>query len=439
MSSPVGYPQRGAYPMFSSTSQGDVPVGKNGANLIPVMANVTSSSGGIKFSALPRVCGPKNVIHPGITVNASNTMPDTITAGSESKVTVDLTNATPYGAGCVVVAETYPGGTITIDWNKKFALSEADSIEVWLYVDATSNMSSIKLSFYSGSSNYIAALTFDVRSGWNNVTLPWSRFAPFSGATKAMSFDKVRYAFASGAGKTGTIKIGPISINKKSRPAICFTFDDSFLSDYEYAYQILKKYGYTGLSYIMPGQVNGLPRYLTHAQMQEMYAGGWKFGLHNNINWINAGAVAARASVVAGRVLLNTLGVKTASHASYPENKYDASIISMLQEEGVKWCRTVIEENQSCPVVSPMLLRGTGIKIDDQAANFALIDAAIAKSQTLIFVIHEIGYISSVGFPDILKPEAFEEVVRYCYDKGYPVANLVDWCDDYDSGHNVLI
>ena len=47
MSSPVGYPQRNAYPMFSSTSQGDVPVGKNGTNLIPVMANVTSSSGGV--------------------------------------------------------------------------------------------------------------------------------------------------------------------------------------------------------------------------------------------------------------------------------------------------------------------------------------------------------------------------------------------------------
>lgn len=48
MSSPVGYPQRNAYPMFSSTSQGDVPVGKNGANLIPVMANVITPSGGIE-------------------------------------------------------------------------------------------------------------------------------------------------------------------------------------------------------------------------------------------------------------------------------------------------------------------------------------------------------------------------------------------------------
>ena len=49
MSSPVGYPQRNAYPMFSSTSQGDVPVGKNGANLIPVMA--IPSAQGVGFSA----------------------------------------------------------------------------------------------------------------------------------------------------------------------------------------------------------------------------------------------------------------------------------------------------------------------------------------------------------------------------------------------------
>ena len=50
MSSPVGYPQRGAYPMFSETSKGDVPVGKDGTNLIPVMANVTSSSRELVFS-----------------------------------------------------------------------------------------------------------------------------------------------------------------------------------------------------------------------------------------------------------------------------------------------------------------------------------------------------------------------------------------------------
>ena len=56
MSSPVGYPQRNAYPMFSSTSQGDVPVGKNGANLVPVMATtsaqvVASKGAGIALSA----------------------------------------------------------------------------------------------------------------------------------------------------------------------------------------------------------------------------------------------------------------------------------------------------------------------------------------------------------------------------------------------------
>ena len=61
MSSPVGYPQRNAYPMFSSTSQGDVPVGKNGANLIPVMANVTTPDGG---SGYIDAAGYKSRLHP---------------------------------------------------------------------------------------------------------------------------------------------------------------------------------------------------------------------------------------------------------------------------------------------------------------------------------------------------------------------------------------
>ena len=46
MSSPVGYPQRNAYPMFSSTSKGDTPVGVDGGLNYPLMVT-TSSSGGV--------------------------------------------------------------------------------------------------------------------------------------------------------------------------------------------------------------------------------------------------------------------------------------------------------------------------------------------------------------------------------------------------------
>ena len=110
----------------------------------------------------------------------------------------------------------------------------------------------------------------------------------------------------------------------------------------------------------------------------------------------------------------------------------------MLQEEGVIWARTGIEVNQDCPVYSKMLLHGTSMNFDVES-NLPVIDSAIENNQTLIFVMHEIGYVSSVGWPTILTPDVFEAVVKYCYDKGYPVVNLVDWCDDYDSGHNVLI
>ena len=61
MSSPVGYPQRNAYPMFSETSKGDTPVGVDGGLKYPLMVT-TSSSGGVEkiyagdkhlFSATP--------------------------------------------------------------------------------------------------------------------------------------------------------------------------------------------------------------------------------------------------------------------------------------------------------------------------------------------------------------------------------------------------
>ena len=45
MSSPVGYPQRNAYPMFSSTSKGDTPVGVDGGLKYPLMVTTNSSGG----------------------------------------------------------------------------------------------------------------------------------------------------------------------------------------------------------------------------------------------------------------------------------------------------------------------------------------------------------------------------------------------------------
>lgn len=393
----------------------------------------TLSDQGVVLQIRPKTVGPQGVVHPGVTLHDFLATPDVITPGSESKVTIDATSKYPGGTGCAVITETVSGNQIDVTWDKKFTLSDANTVDVWVYIDDVANRSAISLYLYAGSANYVSALTYDIKSGWNNIKLPFSRFSAYSGATKSMSFTSIKWRVTSAAGKVATVKLGALRINAKSRRGVCFTFDDSYLSDYTHAYQILKKYGYTGMSYFMPHQIGTLSRYLTTALMQEMYAGGWRFGLHNDVNWQAAGPAAARTSVVDGRTVLWNLGIGNHRHASYPENKYDDTIINMLQEEGVRWCRTVIEENQSCPVVSPMLLRGTAMKLA-LADNIALINAAMESWQTLIFINHEIGYVSSTGQDPIMTPEVFEATVKYCADNAVPVLNLEDWCAEYESG-----
>ena len=61
---------------------------------------------------------------------------------------------------------------------------------------------------------------------------------------------------------------------------ITFTFDDGYLSTYQYAYPILKKYGYVGTAFIIPSLV-GKEGYMNWAQITELYRNGWEIGSHS--------------------------------------------------------------------------------------------------------------------------------------------------------------
>jgi peptidoglycan/xylan/chitin deacetylase (PgdA/CDA1 family) len=62
---------------------------------------------------------------------------------------------------------------------------------------------------------------------------------------------------------------------------IAFTFDDGYLSDYELAYPILKKYNIRGTSYIIPEyQDQSRQNAMTWQEVKEMAEYGWVFGCH---------------------------------------------------------------------------------------------------------------------------------------------------------------
>ena len=61
---------------------------------------------------------------------------------------------------------------------------------------------------------------------------------------------------------------------------IMITFDDGYEDNYQNAYPILKKYGFTGTIFIITDFVSNQPNYLTWEQIKEMKANGMDFQSH---------------------------------------------------------------------------------------------------------------------------------------------------------------
>lgn len=61
---------------------------------------------------------------------------------------------------------------------------------------------------------------------------------------------------------------------------VLITFDDGHLDNYENAFPIMKKYGFTGVLYIV-GNYMGADGYLKKDQILEMHDAGWEIGSHS--------------------------------------------------------------------------------------------------------------------------------------------------------------
>lgn len=71
-----------------------------------------------------------------------------------------------------------------------------------------------------------------------------------------------------------------------TRPII-LTFDDGYEDSYQFAYPLLKRYGFSGMFYIITGKV-GWQGQMSWAQMREMLANGMQMGSHT-INHVDIG------------------------------------------------------------------------------------------------------------------------------------------------------
>lgn len=272
---------------------------------------------------------------------------------------------------------------------------------------------------------------------WNNVSFNIDDLVMSGGMALTDEITYVQVHAQGVAGKTITLSVAGVFSNLMSRPAITFSFDDGNMSDYLTCYQVLKKYSFSGISYIISNDVgltvnNGLDPRLTLTQMQEMYANGWNFGIHgkDSNNWTSTTLAVAEDSIKTCRNWLYTNGFKrTLNHCAYPENQYNDDIITILTRYGIKYARTTNEFPQYSPIETFSKIKlGFPIKATLQE-NIDLLESRIRLGGLVNIYGHAI-YDDRTVTPTIF--EQFVDYINTHYSRY--VTTIPQWCKDYETG-----
>jgi len=118
------------------------------------------------------------------------------------------------------------------------------------------------------------------------------------------------------------------------RPII-ITFDDGHLNNYTTAFPIMKKYGFTGILYIV-GSYMDTPAYMTVDQIKEMAKDGWEVGSHSmgHLDLTSLDQQQLRYEIIESRNFLETkLGVPIQTF-SYPFGVNDITVINLAYSAG---------------------------------------------------------------------------------------------------------
>lgn len=118
------------------------------------------------------------------------------------------------------------------------------------------------------------------------------------------------------------------------RPII-ITFDDSNLDNYNIAFPIMQKYGFTGVVYIV-GRYLGAENFINVEQAKEMANAGWEIGSHS-MNHVDLSTITSdeRWYEIHGsrEFLEKEIGIPILTFA-YPFGVYDCNIMDVTYQAG---------------------------------------------------------------------------------------------------------
>ncbi len=224
------------------------------------------------------------------------------------------------------------------------------------------------------------------------------------------------------------IKPAEVAQQNQTGAIIAFTFDDGYLSDYEIAYPILKKYGIRGTSYIIPEyQDSGRKFALTWEQVKEMAQYGWVFGCHTyahtDLKKMTPEEIAK--SMEAVDAAFEKQGLEKPVIHAFPFGSYNQQAIDAMKPYRVQMRKAFYEEKfVDLNSLNPYEIDSCSADMRSEKRlkeHEALVDKACEKNAILVFRCHCLyrSEVNDMGeWPVQTDSKLFEQLVTYCVQKG---------------------
>lgn len=222
----------------------------------------------------------------------------------------------------------------------------------------------------------------------------WSEFtATFTAPVGATSMSLYHLIAKNGFLITDDYSLTQYVSTPFNRPIVSITFDDGWEDQYQYALPLLQGAGLPATFYIISGELNDQPTYMSGAQVQNLYADGMEIGSHTithpDLTTVSQSQLVNEMSQ-SQATLQNLLGAPVTDFA-YPYGAYNANTIA-VGEQYYQSQRSVDDGLNTKDNFNPTTLKIHEVDSNiTQAQVQAWVDQAIQQKAWLILVYHEVN------------------------------------------------
>ena len=412
-------------------------VATNIANLSTTSTSVTVNvSNQIVVPPSPPVGSTANTIpNPSVeTPDSSGGQPQDWTAdswGSNTAAFSYLNTGHTGNRSAKVTLSNYKNGAADWDYTAQNVSAGHYRYTDWYQSDVTSEIDAAVT--VNGTVQYYYLGTVLPSATWAQAS---AEFDIPAGATSITVFHLI---YSNGSLTTDDFDFSPYTPAPFNRGIVSLTFDDGWTNQYTNAAPLLNKYGQNATFYIISGELNDQPDYMSKAQISSLIASGNEIGSHTithpDLTTLTL-AQAQNQMQQSQATLQNTFGVPVTDFA-YPYGAYNADTINIGKQLYVSQRTVDSGFNTKDNLDLTKLVVQNVFNTTTPAQVEAWIDQANQQHTWLILVYHEVA-VTPTDPTDVqydTQPSDLDAELNYIKNSGIAVETMQQAINEVNAQH----